>query len=231
MDTLILFDIDGTLLLSGGAGVTSMVDAGRALFGASFTAEGIDYAGRLDPIIWRMMAERNDVDVDRHDDFRAAYIARLGERLGTTHHSRALPGAADLVDALHDHARATLGIVTGNYRESGGMKVANAGFELERFTVSAWGDDGATRRDLPRIAMERYAERQAGPIDPSRVVIIGDTPHDVDCARANGCRVIAVTTGPSYSRDDLAAHEPDLLVDDLSDTAALMDFVLSLPVE
>ena len=221
---LVLFDIDGTLLLSGGAGYQSMGAAGRELFGPDFTTDGVDYAGRLDPIIFRMLAEVNGIDdhLAHHDQFRATYRRELESRLGQTHHARALPGARDLVDACTAHDAIAMGIVTGNYEETGRMKVANAGYDVEAFRFSAWGSDGATRRDLPPHAIAKYESTHAG-IDRSSVVVIGDTPHDIDCAHANGCRVIAVCTGPSHHADDLAGA--DLVVDDLTDTAALMSWI------
>ncbi len=223
---LVLFDIDGTLLLSDGAGLTAMEEAGRSLFGEAFAIRGIDCAGRLDPLIFREMALANGVDEpdQHHDAFREQYHELLEARLGTTHRSRALPGVPELLEALAAADDLTLGLVTGNYPETGWLKVRSAGLAETPFEITAWGCDGATRRDLPRVAMEQFQERFDRPLEGDQVIVIGDTPHDIDCAKANGCRVIGVATGPSFERADLA--EADLVVDDLSDTCQLLEWIV-----
>jgi phosphoglycolate phosphatase-like HAD superfamily hydrolase len=226
---LVLFDIDGTLLLTHRAGLRAMAIAGERLFGAGFGLEGVDFAGRLDPLIWADAARASGVDDPdaHHDAFRAHYATALDELFEAEALSTMLPGVGDLVAALEEQAGVTLGIVTGNYPETGRAKLAAAGLDPVRFPVSAWGSDGMGRRDLPPVAMERYEAHVGRPIDPQRVVIIGDTPHDVDCARANGCRSIAVATGPAYTIADLKEHAPDLAVDDLSATERLLDWILT----
>ncbi len=86
-------------------------------------------------------------------------------------------------------------------------------------------DSGANRRDLPGCAMLRYHEHAGRAIEPRDVVVIGDTPHDVDCARAHGCRSLAVATG-TFSREMLSQCEPDLVVEDLSDTESVLGWIL-----
>jgi phosphoglycolate phosphatase len=223
---LILFDIDGTLLLSHGAGTQSMLAAARELFGEHMTLDGVEIAGRLDPLIWGMAARANGVPdtAAHHDRFRAVYAGHLSRCLASGHRVELLPGVADLVGALAARDGVTLGLLTGNYPETGRLKIEAAGLDPDLFRVAAWGDDGDSRRDLPAVAMERYRRLAGRPVDPQDVVVIGDTAHDIDCARAEGCRSLAVATGP-YTRQALAAHEPDLLVDDLSDTPALVDWI------
>ena len=109
------------------------------------------------------------------------------------------------------------------------MKVEAAGLDLDLFPVAVWGDDGAHRRELAVVAMEQYSAHTGQTIEPHDVLIIGDTVHDIDCAKANGCRSLAVATGVG-SADELAALEPDLLVDDLSDTSSILAWMLK-PVE
>jgi phosphoglycolate phosphatase-like HAD superfamily hydrolase len=225
---LILFDIDGTLLLAQGLGTTAMAATGRAMFGPDFSLDGVDIAGRIDPQIFTDAALANGVSDPEvhHRDFRTSYTQTLGEHLLAHDGGIVLPGVEALLDTLEAHDDVTLGILTGNYPESGRLKILAAEIDPARFEVSAWGSDGAHRRDLPAVAMARYESRHGRPITPEQVVIIGDTPHDVDCARASGCRVLAVATGPSYTYEDLAATEPDLLLADLSDTDAVVEWIL-----
>lgn len=221
---LVLFDIDGTLLLSSSAGLRAMRAAGQALFGR-FEVDGVDFAGRLDPLIWGELAAANGIDdADaRHEVFRARYGAELEALIERENPVRALPGVHELVDALDEHV--TLGILTGNYPETGRLKLRGAGVDPDRFTVCAWGSDAGARDDLPPVAIARDAPARGRTLGGEEVVIIGDTPHDVACARAHGCRVIGVATGPSHEAGDLAGA--DLVVDDLTDTRRLVDWVIS----
>lgn len=225
---LVLFDIDGTMLTSEGAGLVAMLDAIHELVpGRSFSFEGIPVAGRLDPLIWRDLLSSHGMEHDDalHDRFRERYGQHLHRRLGVTHKARALPGVNDLIETLAKQPSVTLGILTGNYEHTGRLKVEQAGITTTHFTANAWADDGLSRRALTPVAMRRCAERLGRPVDPRQVVVIGDTPHDIDCAHAHGCRALAVATGGS-SADDLRAHRADLVVDDLSDSAALARWIL-----
>lgn len=227
---LVLFDVDGTLLLTHGAGVAAMVDAGRELFGEQFTMEGMNVAGCLDALIWADAAAMNNIDnhAARHDEFRAAYGRHLERRLRTVRPATALPGVPALVEHLHYDDDIMLGVLTGNYPETGRLKIRSAGLDPEQFIINLWGIDGEHRRDLPRLAMQRYRERNGNErFSSEQVVIIGDTPHDIDCAHHNACRCIAVLTG-RYSREEMAAHNPDVIFDDLSDTAAVVEVIGNL---
>ncbi len=228
---LILFDIDGTLLLSQRAGTQSMLAAARELFGDQFTFDGIEIGGWLDPLIWQTVATANGIEApaSHHDRFRATYHRHFQERLADNPTVMVLPGVVELIEALSQETDMCLGLLTGNYPETGRMKIEAAGLDLDSFAVSVWGVDGAHRRELPVVAMAQYAAHTGRTIEPHDVVIIGDTVHDIDCARANGCRCLAVATGVGTA-DELAAHEPDLLVDDLSDTSSILAWVLK-PVE
>lgn len=224
---LILFDIDGTLLLTERAGVQAMQQAGRELYGERFTLEHVSLAGRLDPLIWRdgMLAAGLDADEEQHARFQRAYALALAERLRVRPTARALPGVLELLDHLRTLEDTTLGLVTGNYAETGTIKLRAAGIDPAWFDFNAWGGDGAHRRELPPLAMRRYASKLGRAIAPERVVVIGDTPSDIDCARASGCRAVAVATGPSFTAADLRAHEPDLLLEDFAESASLLDWL------
>ena len=228
---LILFDIDGTLLVSQRAGTRSMHAAARELFGDQFTFDGIEIGGWLDPLIWDAVARANGIEdpASHHDRFRATYLRHFEQRLARNPTVSALPGVVELIEALSQETDMCLGLLTGNYPETGRMKVEAAGLDLDSFAVAVWGVDGAHRRELAVVAMAQYAAQTGQTIEPHDVLIIGDTVHDIDCAKANGCRSLAVATGVGTAYE-LAAHEPDLLVDDLSDTSSILAWVLK-PVE
>jgi phosphoglycolate phosphatase-like HAD superfamily hydrolase len=224
---LLLFDIDGTLLLTSGAGMAAMKDAAKDICGPSFTFDGVKFAGRLDPLIWRDAAERNGVEnhEELHADFRAAYGAHIKHRLETSATAHSLPGVDELLKRCAELEGATVGLVTGNYPETGRLKLRAAGIDPDQFAIAGWGTDGAVRNDLPAAAIRQYAEVNDGHIDPRRVIVIGDTPHDVACAHANGCLALAVCTGPSYEREDLEACGADWVVEDLSDVESVISWM------
>jgi phosphoglycolate phosphatase len=227
---LILFDIDGTILLTQGAGIAAMQDAGRELYGEGFTADGVEFAGRLDTLIWTDLTRLNrlpNID-EQHDRFRAMYGRKLAERLASNHTATLLPGVRELVHHLMDVDHATLGLLTGNYPETGRLKIRSAGLDPDLFKVAAWGCDGKARRDLPPIAMAHHLRLTGRELAGEQVIIIGDTPHDIDCARAHGCRSIGVATG-AFSVDDLKQAGADLAVETLAETASLVRWMLEAP--
>lgn len=226
---LILFDIDATLITTGGVGLLAMQDAGRELFG-TFEIAGLDFAGRLDPALIGEMFALNGIDVTdtTRIPFCALYQQRLAWHLERCEVKRALPGVMDLLSALRGRAGVTLGLLTGNFEESGIRKIRACGIDSEQFEVAAWGDDSPhtppDRAHLPPVAMQRYAKRFSREIHPSRVTIIGDTQHDVRCAKVSGCRSIAVATGRA-TLDDLRAHSPDLALQNLAETDRIVKWL------
>lgn len=228
---LVLFDIDLTLIDSSGVGMRSMVAAGRRLHGPAFTADGVPFGGQLDPLIVALMLQR--VGVDPTDDamlaFRAEYRAVLADAVRAPGLARALPGVPALLDALERHPAApTLGLLTGNYEETGRLKLVAAGIDPDRFAVRVWGDDSPhrppDREHLPLVGFDRYRALRGRPVPPEHVTLIGDTTHDVRAARVNGCRVLAVATG-HVSAADLAAAGATRVVPDLSDTEDLAAWI------
>jgi phosphoglycolate phosphatase-like HAD superfamily hydrolase len=222
---LVLFDIDGTLLLSHGASLRCYRLAAAELFGRELLAEGMRTAGGLDPLIWRAFCGLNGIPPHeaeaRHDTFRAAYARILERELSAGGVAYALPGVPALLDALAARDDVTLGLLTGNYPETGRLKLEAAGLPSARFPVAAWGVDGGHRRDLVPVALARCNEAVGRAPSPEQVVIIGDTPHDVDCALAHGCRAVGVATG-GFDAIELRAAGAHHVVPDLSDTEALL---------
>lgn len=229
---LVLFDVDGTLLLSRGASLRCYRAAARELFGRELETEGLQSAGGLDPVIWRAMCAANGIDAldaaRHHERFREFYARILGVELAAGGVAYALPGVPALLDALgadgNGRPHASIGLLTGNYPETGRLKLQAAGIDPERFAVAAWGDEAERRPDLVPLARERHARHSGRTLPSEQVVIVGDTPHDVECARVHGCRSLAVATGGS-SRAQLEACGADSVVDDLSDTAAVLEWL------
>jgi len=224
---LILWDVDGTLLHSGGAGRAAMAAAGCALFGAHFSLDGVEMGGQLDSAIWAALCHTNGIagPPDHEPRFRSTYAGLLEQRLGSGPPAQLLPGIAALVSALGSRPALTQGILSGNYPETGRLKVASAGLDPDAFRVCAWGPDAATREALVPVALERHAAHTGARIDPKHVTIVGDTLRDIACARANGCRVLSVATG-MVAADELAADEPDLLLGDLTDFEGVLAWLV-----
>ncbi len=226
---LILFDVDATLITTGRAGVGAMGAAGRALYGPDFREDRIDYAGRLDPLIIRdlLAAHEKPVNASSEAAFRSAYREHL-IRLLSVEPTPAEPclGVPALLEQLHAMDHLTLGLLTGNYPDTGRIKLEAAGIDVDRFQVCAWGCESPheppAREHLPAVAMERYLEHHGRAITGELVTVVGDTPHDISCARAHGCRVLAVATG-MFSVDDLASA--DRVVEDLSDTGDIVSWL------
>jgi len=225
---LVLWDIDGTLLTTGGAGGAALLETGRELFGEKFTLEGVDRFGRLDSFIWRDIVRVNHIQKPDAWEalFREMYLRLYRRRLvSDPGKCKVFPGVRELIERLDRKGHAGQGILSGNYPEIGAMKLQVAGFDLARFIVCAWGSEALYRPELVPIALSRLFELNRTVLDPEQVVIIGDTPHDVHCARVNGCRSLGVATG-TFTRERLQEAGADLVVDDLSGTEEILGWLL-----
>lgn len=223
---LVLFDIDGTLLRSLSAGIHAMTSALQELHGTTPDFSRVPVHGRLDTLIWRDLAAIHGFPADdaAHATFRETYSRHLERRLAERNTVERFAGAAELVDAAAAMPGTAIGLLTGNYERTGRLKVRHAGIDPDRFVVNAWGDEGPDRRSLVPVALARYRAMHGRALDPADAVIIGDTPHDVDCAHAAGARCIAVATG-AYGIDDLRAAGADLAVPTLAGTDALARWI------
>lgn len=228
--SLLLFDIDQTLLDTAGAGRRAMQQAGTSLFGQRFSFEGISFAGKLDPLLFFEAARRCGLSNPEAEEvrFRHAYAAQLADELHRNCDSvRLLPGVLDLLTTLRTldaESGLVLGLLTGNYRQTASMKLQAVGIDAEWFPITAFGDEGPSRPDLVPVAFRRYEARQARVADPSRVLVIGDTPEDVYCAKTHGCVALAVATG-NYSTLQLADAGADVVLEDLVDAAPLFQLI------
>jgi phosphoglycolate phosphatase-like HAD superfamily hydrolase len=233
---LILFDIDMTLITTSGTGMKAMADAGRELLGSQFSStDGIQFAGRLDPLIITDIYTRHGVEdaPERHREFRAVYGRHLKRRLAEPGVGRALPGVQDLLALLVERRDILLGLLTGNFEETGSMKLRACGIDPSIFSIRVWGDESPhhppKREHLVPVGIERArALPQREALHAREVTVIGDTPHDIQCARAHGCRSLGVATG-HFSATDLSAAGADLALADLADTRRVVDWLLARP--
>lgn len=230
MRLLTLFDIDGTLVNTGGAGRRAMARAFEATLGIVGVLDDVPLAGRTDEAIIGDVLARSGASTWAGNGWRrtfeARYFACLDEELsrGADEARTVLPGVAPLVDALAAHPGVTLALLTGNFRESAEIKLGH--FDLwRRFAFGAFGGETVSRDDLLPIALRHAAEHGLPPFAPHEVVIVGDTIHDVVCARSGSVRCLAVATGGTTA-DALRDAGADLVVGDLSDTAAILDWLL-----
>lgn len=216
---LLLFDVDGTLVRSYGGALRAMTAAARRLFGPTFSLEEVDRNGRLDPQIIDMALKWNGVRATRDeiDAFRDLYIEQFRAEVGST---RILPGAGELLDSLRATEDVVLGLVTGNYAEAARVKLKAVGIDPAWFRTTAFGEDAPTRSGLVRLAIETAASLTRQPIPAGRVIVIGDTPRDIESAKANGCLSLVVATG-NYSVEALEAAGADAVLPDLTDPAPL----------
>jgi phosphoglycolate phosphatase-like HAD superfamily hydrolase len=218
---LFLFDIDGTLLIARGAGRAAFRQALERTYGTAGALDVYDLRGKTDPrIVWDVLTAAgvpSEAIEARLGDCFEAYVRELETILGDGHAVELMPGIRELVGALSARPDAVVGLLTGNIEAGARLKLRPTGL-LPHFRVGAYGSDHVDRRRLPPIARERAARLVGRDIDGARVTIIGDTPHDVDCARACGAVAVAVATG-QYPPDELAACAPDLLFRDFSDVA------------
>ncbi|MDF1826489.1 MAG: HAD family hydrolase [Verrucomicrobiales bacterium] len=227
-EKLLLFDIDGTLIDTEGAGLYSLAEGFFNAFpefqGKPFPA--LDLGGATDGSVVAFLFE--SFGIEDHEEHRtrffAAYSVALEEKLGRFEREgkgRLLEGVPSLLEELRggDHPY-HIALLTGNTCEGAGIKLRHYGID-HHFSFGAYGDDHPDRNALGPVALKRAEEVHGLGLSPENVVIIGDTPKDIACARAFGARVIAVATGGS-SEQDLRDCAPDFLLSSLSDTAAVI---------
>ena len=225
---LILFDIDGTLLLSGRAGLRAMTRAFQQTFGITDAFAGESFGGRTDSyLVSKALAQAGLPDTEEnHHRFRDAYLPLLAEEIEQPGqgHKGLMPGARELLEALEEHDHLHLALLTGNYRDAAAIKLQH--FEIwDFFEWGAFSDDHHDRNELVPIAKSR-AETYDIPVAAiERVIVIGDTPHDIECARVAGARSIAVATG-GYSVVQLTAAGADEVLPDLSDTGRVVSLLI-----
>lgn len=215
---LILFDIDGTLLLPKGVGREATRRAMLEVFGTSGDINGHHFGGKTD---WQTLCEL--LAAHGYNEARIGQQMPAYEQAAARHMAQIIgdfpvqpcPGALEAVAELRRRGL-PLGLLTGNVSSIAPVKLRAAGFDPAWFVVGAYGSEAADRNQLAFLALERARHWLQRPIAPEQVVIVGDTPADVACARALGAQAVAVLTGFS-SREVLSAAAPDALLDDLTE--------------
>jgi phosphoglycolate phosphatase len=224
MSRLLLFDVDGTLLLTGGAGRRSLNRAFQQVFGVENAFHSVRLAGRTDPsLLADALASAGvtprDGDADR---FRATYLELLAAELRqaatdggggwTDWHSfkGVFPGVREVLDALGSRDDVFVSLLTGNYAEGARIKLAHFGL-IDHFRRGAFGEDAAERWQLVEVARARAAEAGSGRVAPADTWVIGDTPLDVAAAKQAGVRSLAVATG-GYTPDRLEESGADVVL-------------------
>lgn len=225
---IIFFDIDGTLLLTGGAGQASLEQALISEFSIDFPFEGVLTAGRTDRGITDEIFARYEIDntPENRRRFRSSYLQQLPPKLQSAP-GRLLPSVRELVHALAEVDDIALGVLTGNYEEAAWIKLRH--YDLEPFfhPFGGFGDEHPHRDDVARSALSAAARFLGDDFQTATRLVIGDTPADITCARAIDATAVAVATG-SYEAHQLQPHDPDLLFEDFSDTSAVVEKLLSL---
>lgn len=230
---VLLFDIDHTLVVTGGAGRRALEDAVREVTGRAVDLLRVPFAGRTDPAILADLLASVGLPAPgpgEAEAILARYVERLDRDLGDGEGVTILPGVMETLAALEGRPRVHLGILTGNIERGARVKLRCRNL-WSRFHFGAFGDEAATRPDLLPVAVARWRRLlgdAAPPLAPEDVTVIGDTEHDVAVARAHGARAVAVGTGGRQtSQEALRATRPDRYLADLTHAGPWIDEILS----
>ncbi|MEM9186851.1 MAG: haloacid dehalogenase-like hydrolase [Planctomycetota bacterium] len=223
-----LFDIDGTLVMTGGAGQQAFAETFAEEFGVDQISQGVSFAGRSDRAIAMDLFGLHGVDPSQAswDRFQSGYLDRLAAALDRCV-GEVLPGVTAVIDALERRGDVLIGLLTGNVRTAARQKLEHYGlwdrFENGRPAIGGFGDDFVDRNDIAAAAVAEARGRHGRPTSPAdeTIVIIGDTPNDIRCARSVEAKAVAVPTGHTPA-SELRQHTPDLLLDTLEDAEALL---------
>lgn len=219
---VILFDIDGTLIRTGGAGKVAMESALTETFLVTLSDERVPYSGRTDFGIGRELLHVHGIEPSHENLTRLhdAYLGRLPACL-EAHPGSICAGVAELLAAIHPNEEILLGLLTGNIRRGAELKLSH--FKLWRhFVCGGFGDLHFDRDEVAHAALRAVNERMRTRVEPSDIWVIGDTPLDVKCARAIGAKAVAVATG-WHDLEELAESKPDFLFADLTAAQPLLD--------
>jgi len=224
MSKVVLFDIDGTLVLTGGAGMRALNHACEQVLGVRDALKELPLAGRTDLVILQdaLRAVGRELDETLLHDIRSRYIVALAEEIHQPGHGvkGIMPGIRGLLDTLDARPDVFLGLLTGNFAEAARIKLEH--FDLWRyFRCGAFGEDAADRNELVPVALTRARDCGLDTVPNGSVLVVGDTPSDIACAHAVGARSVAVATG-HFTVDQLRAAGGVDVFEDLRDTQAFL---------
>ena len=226
MKLLLLWDIDGTLIASGGAGMRALQVALRNVFAIDGSLADIDFAGRTDKWIMREVFRKFALPAtpENFSRFFDGYVAVLPTELNNPN-ARVLPGVREILRSAAAHGAIAQGLLTGNMRRGAEAKLSHHGL-WGHFEFGAFGDDSEHRNDLGPHAVRRALERHGVNFAADTVWVIGDTPHDIACGKIIGARTLGVGTGGS-TIDHLRTHQPTAVAESLADTEAILRLLLN----
>lgn len=212
---LVLFDIDGTLLTSGGAGVKALACALQDRFGIEDDLRTLQMAGRTDSGIAREIFQAHGIELTPENlgSFFDSYLRQLG-RLLPLSPGKLLPGISELLRRMAAMDHVALGLLTGNIEAGAKLKLAHFGV-WDYFQFGAYADDHHDRNELGHFARTRASELHGCSFSAEDIFVLGDTVHDINCARAIGAKAVAICTG-GCSWEQLREHHPEFLFPDLS---------------
>lgn len=222
---LLLFDIDGTLITSGGAGEAALKDAMRERFGKEEDFKDILIAGGTDSGIANALFQKHGLPstAENISALFDSYLHHLQLRL-PKHGGKLLPGIVELLEKVKQRDDCVVALLTGNLERGARIKLTHYGV-WDFFEFGAFADDHINRNELGKYAKTRALERHGIEFPPERIYIIGDTPRDIECGKAIGAKTVAIATG-NYPTKELAAHHPDFLFEDISEVDAVITALL-----
>lgn len=224
----VLFDIDGTILNCHGAGKTSFLQATREVYGSSGSMEKINFQGKTDQLILResLLNEGftlNELEQNL-DQFKERYFSILGKLIKreTVH---IYPGVKEIIEKLKEKSDIIPGILTGNFRESAKIKLESHSL-FGNFSFGVYGSDTWDRNMMPAIARLRLLNNFSLDIDYKRMIIIGDTVHDIACSKNSGAVSISVGTG--WTKKEILLEEgPDFFFDNMDDVESVLETIIN----
>lgn len=229
MPKLLLFDIDGTLIRTNGAGRETIRFALEQLFGTAGPIDTYKFSGKTDPRIILDLLTAAGIEKEKvAAQLPAIYelMAQKGQEIFGRSDIRPCPGIPELLEAIRQQENTVLGILTGNAHLTAPLKLAAAGINPDHFLVGAYGSEAIDRNKLPKIGMTRASQLTGHAFNGQNTVIIGDSPADIRCARAGKSKSVAVATG-WHSIEELAQFQPDYLFDTLNDTEEILRVLIS----
>jgi len=224
---LLLWDIDGTLLLTGFSGSAYMHELGQAMFGDGFDLSDIEFGGQVDRALFKLALQRAKIAFNEQvwSEFRSTFAQGMRQRIqGESDGLRLMPGVRALIDRFAVDRHVEQGLVTGNFRDIARIKLDAAGYDWHTFGPSAFGCEADVRSELIDLAIDRHQARHGKGLSRTDVIVIGDTPRDISAAREAGCTSFGVATG-RHDAATLRDAGADIAVDDLSEPTALLAMI------
>ena len=224
MKKLILWDIDGTLIVSGRAGIFALGRAFKKLYGHEPDFAKMDVSGRTDKWIASQVLEQHGLapSPENIHAYLESYLEVLQEEI-KTRDGRVLPGIFELLELFKHRTDVAQGLLTGNLQRGARIKLEH--YKVwHYFAFGAFGDDSPLRNELGPHALRRAQAKHAVQFAPANTFVIGDTPHDIECGKAIGAKTIGVATG-RFGVAELQAHQPTAVLADFSDTAAFLRLI------